>query len=189
MARPYEHMAIHPYPSGLIQRVELQGGVVATIRPIRPEDAAIESAFVHGLSEQSKYQRFMFTLHDLAPAMLARFTQIDYGREMALIGVIATPEGEKQIGVARYITLEDEESCEFAIVVGDDWQGKGLARPLFSSLIEAARRTPLKLMTGVTLRENSRMLELARAHGFKLKMDENDPSLVQMVLELHPGSA
>jgi acetyltransferase len=188
-ARPYEHMAIHPYPSGLIQRVELQGGVKATIRPIRPEDAAIESDFVHGLSEQSKFLRFMFTLHDLAPAMLSRFTQIDYDRELALIGVIETPEGEKQIGVARYITLEDEESCEFAIVVGDDWQGKGLARQLFSSLIEAARHTRLKVMTGVTLRENSRMLELARANGFRLQTDEDDPSLVQMVLRLGPESA
>ena len=61
-ARPYDHMAIHPYPSALRDRMELPGGVTATIRPIRPEDAAIESAFVHGLSEQSKFLRFMFGL-------------------------------------------------------------------------------------------------------------------------------
>jgi acetyltransferase len=186
-ARPYQHMAIHPYPSGLVRRIELQGGVPATIRPIRPEDAAIESAFVHGLSEQSKFLRFMFTLHDLSPGMLSRFTQIDYDRELALVGVVESPDGEEQIGVARYITLEDEETCEFAIVVGDAWQGKGLARQLFGALIDAARDTRLKVMTGVTLRENSRMLELARANGFRLKTDEDDPSLVQMILDLRPG--
>jgi len=184
-ARPYRHMAIHPYPSALVQSIELQGGVSATIRPIRPEDAAIEHAFVHGLSEQSKYLRFMFALHELAPAMLSRFTQIDYDRELALIGVIAAPDGEQQIGVARYITLEDEETCEFAIVVGDEWQGKGLARQLFAALIAAARRTPLKVITGVTLRENSRMLDLARAAGFQLQTDPDDPSLVKMTLQLH----
>jgi acetyltransferase len=186
-ARPYQHVAIHPYPSGLVQRIELQGGVPATIRPIRPEDAAIESAFVHGLSEQSKFLRFMFTLHDLSPGMLSRFTQIDYDRELALVGVVESPDGEEQIGVARYITLEDGETCEFAIVVGDAWQGMGLARQLFGALIDAARDTRLKVMTGVTLRENSRMLELARANGFRLKTDEDDPSLVQMILELRPG--
>jgi len=186
-ARPYEHMAIHPYPSGMIQRIDLLGGLSGTIRPIRPEDAAIESAFVHGLSEQSKFLRFMFTLHDLSPGMLSRFTQIDYDRELALIGVIDTPDGEEQIGVARYITLEDEETCEFAIVVGDAWQGKGLARQLFGALIRAARGTRLKVMTGVTLRENTRMLELARANGFKLQTDQDDPSLVQMVLDLRSG--
>ncbi|HEX7374975.1 MAG TPA: GNAT family N-acetyltransferase, partial [Steroidobacteraceae bacterium] len=118
-----------------------------------------------------------------------RFTQIDYDRELALVGVVATPEGEEQIGVARYITLEDEQTCEFAIVVGDRWQGKGLARQLFGALIAAARRTDLKTMTGVTLRENTRMLDLARAHGFRLKTDEDDPSLVQMILDLRAGGA
>jgi acetyltransferase len=163
------------------------GGVPATIRPIRPEDAALEHAFVHGLSEQSKFLRFMFALHDLAPEMLSRFTQIDYDRELALIGVIDTPEGEKQIGVARYIEMEDGESCEFAIVVADEWQGKGLARRLFKMLIDTARARPgLLVMNGITLRENTRMLELARANGFVLSTDPDDPSLVAMTLALKP---
>ena len=183
-ALPYAHVAIHPYPSGLVERIELQGGTVATIRPIRPEDAAIEAAFVHGLSEQSRFLRFMFTVQDLMPAQLSRFTQIDYDREMALVAVIETPAGEKQIGVARYITLSDEETCEFAIVVGDDWQGKGLARRLFSMLIDIARGRRLKVMTGVTLRENGRMLDLARANGFGIRTDEDDSSLIQMTLDL-----
>ncbi|MCJ7452154.1 MAG: GNAT family N-acetyltransferase, partial [Steroidobacteraceae bacterium] len=133
---------------------------------------------------------FMFTVHDLSPAQLSRFTQIDYDREMALIAVIETPAGEKQIGVARYITLADVETCEFAIVVGDDWQGKGLARRLFGMLIDIARGRRLKVMTGVTLRENSRMLDLARAKGFGIRTDEDDSSLVQMTLDLQaPPSA
>ena len=70
-------------------------------------------------------------------------------------------------------------------MVGDEWQRKGLARQLFAALIDAARRTPLKVMTGITLRENSRMLELARAAGFQLQTDSDDPSLVKMTLQLH----
>jgi len=183
-ARPYDHMAIHPYPSGLRDSMELPGGIVATIRPIRPEDAAMEAAFVHGLSEQSKFLRFMFGLRDLTPAMLSRFTQIDYDREMALIAVIDTAQGQRQIGVVRYTTLPDEETCEFAIVVGDDWQGKGLARRMFTRLIEAARERRLKVMTGVTLRENSRMIDLSRSLGFETSVDPEDPDLVQMTLQL-----
>ncbi len=186
-ARPYDHMAIHPYPSGLEATIGLAGGVRAAVRPIRPEDAAIERNFVHGLSEQSKFLRFMFGLKDLTPAMLSRFTQIDYDREIALIAVIETPAGEQQIGVARYTTLPDLETCEFAIVVADGWQGKGLARQLLSRLADAARARGLRTMTGVTMRENTRMIELSRSLGFSTQADREDPELVQMTLALQPG--
>ena len=185
--RPYEHMVIHPYPSELTSTVELPEGVSIRLRPIRPEDAAIEYAFVHGLSEQSKFLRFMFGLHDLSPAMLSRFTQIDYDREMALIAVIDAPEGEEMIGVTRYVTLPDGEACEFAIVVGDRWQGRGIARRLLGKLIEVARARHLLVMQGVTLRENARMIDLARSLGFETRPERDDPELVRITLQLADG--
>jgi acetyltransferase len=183
-ARPYDHMAIHPYPSALEQAVTLTSGASVTLRPIRPEDATIEREFVRGLSEQSKFLRFMFGLKDLTPAMLSRFTQVDYDREIALIAVIETPDGERQIGVARYTVLPDGETCEFAIVVADDWQGKGLARLLLSRLVDTARQRGLVTMMGVTLRENVRMIELSRSLGFQTSTDREDPDLVQMTISL-----
>jgi acetyltransferase len=183
-ARPYAHMAIHPYPSGLVRKVELADGVLVTVRPIRPEDAVIETEFVNGLSEQSKFLRFMYALHEITPAMLSRFTQIDYDREMALVVVVDTPEGEKQIGVARYATMPDEETCEFAIVLADEWQGKGLARLLMSMLVDAARDRQLRAMTGMTLQENGRMIELSRSLGFETRTDPEDRDLVLMTLKL-----
>jgi acetyltransferase len=181
----YRHMAIHPYPADLESPLELPDGQLATIRAIRPEDAAIERDFVHRLSEQSRFLRFMFGLQDLTPAMLSKFTQIDYDRELALIVVTRGPDGaERQIGVARYITLPDEETCEFAIVVSDEWQGKGVARRLFGRLVEVARERRLRVMTGITLRENTRMIDLARALGFATRADTDEPELVRMTLEL-----
>jgi acetyltransferase len=184
-ALPYRHMAIHPYPSGLEFPIDLPNGEHGTIRPIRPEDARMEQEFVHRLSEESRFLRFMFGLHDLTPAMLSKFTQIDYDREMALIVVRHEPDGaEQQIGVARYITLPDAETCEFAIVVSDEWQGRGVARPLFLRLITAARERGIRLMTGVTLRENTRMIDLSRSLGFTTRVDTDEPELVRMTLEL-----
>ena len=92
--------------------------------------------------------------------------------------------GEQQVGVARYITLPDEETCEFAIVVSDEWQGKGVARKLFQHLIDAARERQLKVMTGITLRENTRMIDLSRALGFATRADTDEPELVRMTLAL-----
>jgi acetyltransferase len=183
--RLYRHMAIHPYPSALEFPLELADGQQARIRAIRPEDAELERDFVHRLSEQSRFLRFMFGLQDLSPAMLSRFTQIDYDRELALIVVLRLPDGaEQQIGVARYITLPDEETCEFAIVVSDEWQGKGVARRLFQCLIDIARDRRIKVMTGITLRENTRMIDLSRSLGFTTRADADEPELVRMTLSL-----
>jgi acetyltransferase len=183
--RLYRHMAIHPYPSALEFPLELPDGQQARIRAIRPEDAELERDFVHRLSEQSRFLRFMFGLQDLSPAMLSRFTQIDYDRELALIVVLRLPDGaEQQIGVARYITLPDEETCEFAIVVSDEWQGKGVARRLFQCLIDIARDRRIKVMTGITLRENTRMIDLSRSLGFTTRSDAEEPELVRMTLAL-----
>ena len=183
--RLYRHMAIHPYPSALEFPLELPDGQRATIRAIRPEDAELERDFVHRLSEQSRFLRFMFGLQDLSPAMLSKFTQIDYDRELALIVVLPLPDGtEQQIGVARYIALQDEETCEFAIVVSDEWQGKGVARHLFQRLIDIARDRRMKVMTGITLRENTRMIDLSRALGFATRADTDEPELVRMTLAL-----
>lgn len=173
-----------PYPNELTRRVRLTDGRWVTLRAIRPTDATIERDFVTALSSRSKYLRFMFTFRELPAEMLIRFTQIDYRLEMALIAVLDTPQGERQVGVARYSTLPEGRTCEFAIVVADDCQGRGLARELMQSLIDAARDRGLHLMTGVCLRENERMQRLARALGFVSTRDPDEPDLVRMSLAL-----
>lgn len=183
-ARPYDHMAIHPYPRNLVQHCELGEGTDVVIRPIRPEDAVIEREFVDSLSRQSRYFRFMYSLSRITPQMLSRFTQIDYDREMALIAVIEEDGREREIGVTRYAMLPDQVSCEFAIVVADDWQNKGLARRLLSALIDAARYRRYRRMSGVVLKENRRMLDFVKALGFKAEPSSEDPDLVEVTLEL-----
>ena len=116
--------------------------------------------------------------------MLSRFTQIDYDRELALIAVHRHAGRASSRSAWRATsTLPDEETCEFAIVVGDDWQGKGLARRMFPRLIDVARDRRLKVMTGITLRENTRMIDLSRSLGFATGPDPDDPELVQMTLD------
>jgi len=183
-ARPYAHMSIHPYPSALVRSVILPDGVSVTVRPIRPEDAIIEREFVNGLSDQSKYLRFMYALQEITPAMLSRFTQIDYDREMAFIAVDDSMGRETQVGVARFITLPDETTCEFAIVVSDAWRGRNLARILMGDLITSARDAGLTCMMGTTLQENHRMLDLSASLGFEIDPDPDDPELRVMTLRL-----
>ena len=165
--------------------VQLSDGTSIIIRPIRPEDAEIEQEFIRNLSPESRYFRFMNSIEELSLEMLVRFTQIDYHNEMALIAVYPSEDGEEEIGVVRYMTNADKKTCEFALVVSDQWQGKGIARLLMRNLIEVARDRGLEMMEGQVLSNNFRMLDLMTRLNFKISNDpvENNIKLVQ--LDLH----
>jgi acetyltransferase len=176
----YAHMAIYPYPAQLVSRWQLADGTDITIRPIRPEDADIEKKFVHDLSEESKYFRFMSSMQELTENMLVRFTQLDYSREMALIAVLEEQGREIELGVARYAINPDGDSCEFALVIADNMQGKGLGQKLMSSLMEAARAKGLKTIEGEVLSNNHNMLKLMTRIGFSTKSSEEDQSIIKV---------
>ena len=181
----YVHMAIHPYPGELESRIELPDGTHLTMRPIRPEDAEMEQRFVASLSEQTRFFRFFYRLHELSPAMLVRFTQVDYDRELALLALVAdvsVPQGESIVGIARYIQKADLESAEFAIVVADDWHRRGIAGRLMRALIACAKKKGLQRLTGTVLRANPNMLRFVGALGFTVQDDPDD--LGQVVVEL-----
>lgn len=183
----YGHMAIHPYPAHLVKHVQLPDGVNLVIRPIRPEDAAIEHEFVRRLSPKSRYFRFLQTVSELTPDMLVRFTQIDYDREMALIAVTES-EGdgsELQVGVARYTVNADKESCEFALTVADEWQGRGIGSRLMHALMDVARSRGLNLIHGDVLGENQNMLSLMERLDFTIRNDPDDTALRRVRKRLH----
>ena len=180
----YDHMAIHPYPSRLVSKYPSGDGGTVIIRPIKPEDADMEQDFVKHLTPETKYFRFMNTIRELTQSQLIRLTQIDYDREMAFVALFEKDGEEQEVGVARYATNPDGESCEFAIVVSDSWQGKGLARRLMGELIEAARDRGLKYMNGDFLSENSRMIKFVTSLGFVISQHPEDSGLKRGILVL-----
>jgi acetyltransferase len=180
----YAHMAIHPYPAQLVGTWQPADGPAVTLRPIRPEDAEIEQAFVRALSPSSRYFRFMDTLRELTPAMLVRFTQIDYDREMAFVATVRDRGAEREIGVCRYVTNPDGDSCEFALVVSDEWQRRGLGRRMMAQLIEVARARGLREMIGHVLADNRPMLALCEDLGFKSAPSSDEPQVRRVVLAL-----
>ena len=173
----YGHVAIHPYPSHFESQWQLSDGTNILVRPIRPEDAEIEQSFVRKLSAKSKYFRFMRSLNELTQEMLVRFTQLDYHRELALIAVIKSHHEEVEVGVARYAMNPDGKSCEFAVIVADEWQRKGIGSHLMSALMDAARQRGFNIMDGEILADNHNMLGLVKSLGFQLQTSPEDPNI------------
>lgn len=130
---------IHRYPAHWIDRWTMHDGTVATVRPILPQDAPLEAALVDGLSSESRYARFLVGGGHLSDEMLAAYTQVDYVNHLALVVSVADADGagEQLIADGRFV-LEDGVA-EFALLVADAWQGKGVGRRLFAMLVRAAR--------------------------------------------------
>ena len=127
--------------------------------------------------------RFFSTTRELTPAMLARFTQVDYDRELALIALQEDTAGP-MLGVARYAPNPDGESCEFAVTVDDQWQGSGVAGLLMRALIDAARERGFKTMDGTILKANRRMLRFAKQLGFTVASRPEGGDIVTVALPL-----
>lgn len=175
---------MQPYPTHLVQNVALDGGHGITIRPIRPEDAEIEAEFVRNLSNESRYYRFMGSLRELTPQMLSHFTRVDYDRHMALIAITRANGRESEVAVARYIITDAGSSCEFAIVVTDAWQHRGVGTHLMRALMDAARQRGLRTMYGEVFSSNHKMLNFVARLGFHATPDPNDARLMRIEAEL-----
>ncbi|MBI2311110.1 MAG: bifunctional acetate--CoA ligase family protein/GNAT family N-acetyltransferase [Betaproteobacteria bacterium] len=184
LAGRYGHMAIHPYPTDLVREWTLSDGTAITLRPIRPEDAEMHQEFIRNLSDESKYFRFISTMHELSQKALVRYTQIDYDREMALLAVVREGGRDVELGVSRYVINPDGESCEFALVVADAWHGRGVGSRLMRALMDVARGKGLKTIEGDVLNTNHTMLKLMTALGFALNNSEDDPSMKRVVKAL-----
>ncbi|MFW6093533.1 MAG: GNAT family N-acetyltransferase [Pseudomonadota bacterium] len=180
------HLAIRPYPRELEERVTAKNGRELLLRPIVPEDEpALNRAFAR-LDPDEIRNRFLQPLRTMHHMMAARFTQLDYDREMALVLTEEGIPGNQDIhGVVRLSADPDNEEAEFAIIVQHDWAGQGLGRLLMDRILRHARSRGIGTVWGVTLRDNRRMRALARAAGFRQSADPEDPSLVRMVIELN----
>jgi acetyltransferase len=163
------HLVISPYPDQHERHVRTSANIDIFIRPIRPEDAPLLTELFESLSPRSVYMRFFTPLKRLSHSMLARFTQIDYDREIALVAISESLTTEKMLGVARVISESNQKKAEFSIAVGDAWQGKGIGAALLKRCLTIAEKRGIEEVWGAILAENIQMLSLAKKLGFKFK--------------------
>ncbi|KXA94737.1 hypothetical protein AKJ36_02315 [candidate division MSBL1 archaeon SCGC-AAA259I07] len=177
----YEHLVIEPYPRKYVEDWSLKDGREVLLRPIRPEDEPLEFELFDTFSKETWRHRFFGSMKDVTHEDMVRFTNIDYRREMAIIGLLEEDDKRKMIGVGRLIINPDGDSGEFAVVVGDPWQGLGLGEKLVDSIIGVAEDKNLDYIGGTVKKENTSMINLCKKLGFEI---ENENGTVKAVLKL-----
>ncbi len=177
-----------PVPEDLSESWQVIHGYSISVRPLRRADLEIESAFVRGLSPETRHNRLLGGAINISREYIERLTTIDYAREMALAAIVMIDHSEVLIGVARYV-MDGEPAdrpapCEFAIVLADAWQGRGIGGHMMRKLISVARSRGIPQMYGEILSTNQGMLELVRKLGFRLQRHPQDATVMRAVLDL-----
>jgi acetyltransferase len=172
--QPYPHLVIMPYPAKYIIAWRMKDGTEVTLRPIKPEDEPEELAFVRGLSTETSRFRFFQIIKDLPHEALVRFCNIDYDREMAIIAETRDGDRTIEIGVSRLIIDPGKKRGEFAVVVADKYQGKGLGTKLVDMLIEFAREKAIETIYGTVMSENIKMIQLCEKLGFTTRREHEN---------------
>jgi acetyltransferase len=185
-----DRLAIRPYPSEWEETVTIMGREVV-LRPIRPEDEPQHAQFLEHVDAEDLRLRFFHAVRVMTHNQLARFTQIDYDREMAFIASVDDGKATAQTwGVVRAIADPDNVSAEFAILVRSSLKGRGLGSLLMKKIFGYCAARGTGVLTGSVLRGNERMLALARELGFTLTYG-NDAGIAELSLRLtgDPGCA
>jgi acetyltransferase len=182
-------LPIRPYPVQYVRQWRLKDGTPVTIRPIRPEDEPMMVKFHEKLSERSVYLRYFHMLklnQRVSHERLTRICFIDYDREMALVAERADPAtGERELlGVGRLTKVHGHREAEFAVVVRDEMQGKGLGCEFLARLKDVARDEGLERVTADVLAENVEMVRLCEKMGFEVNAKDDDPQVMRVSLEL-----
>ena len=172
------------YPAHLARERRLADGRTVLIRPVRADDEGRERTFLSRLSAESRQLRFLKLAGALTGKVVHFFTHVDYDRHMAFVCEVKTAAGAELAGEARYVANPDGRSCEFGVVVADDWRHTGVAQLLMDALIRAAQARKLETMEGLVLAANAGMLDFVRELGFEASPVAEDATLVRVVRRL-----
>ncbi len=178
----YPHVVITPYPTRYVSQWHFEDGRQVLLRPVKPEDEPLEHDLLSSLSEATMRARFFSIIKDISHEMLIRYCNIDYDREMAIVAEVRENEKRKMIGIARLIVDRQFKSGEFAVLVHDDYQGKGLGLKLVDVLIGIAEDKGLGGIYGEILTENEKMIAVCRKLGFTIERSDEEVTRVNLEL-------
>ena len=178
-AKPYDHLALRPYPEEFVRKIEMKDGAEVILRPIKPEDEPLWMDLLASCSRETIYSRFRHFFFWQSHEIATRFCYIDYEREMAIVAETGQGDARKIVGVGRLIADPDRHTAEYAVLVTDAWQDQGMGGILTDYCLEIAAEWGVRKIMAVTTTDNPRMIAVFRKRGFDISIHE-DGSMVEV---------
>ena len=181
--RPYAHLSLRPYPDEFVRTARLRDGAEVALRPIKPEDEPLWLDLLASCSRESIYSRFRYFFFWRSHEVASRYCYIDYDRELAVVAEVGTGPGRRLVGVGRLVAAPGRVSAEYAVLVQDAWQDRGLGGLLTDHCLDIARRWGVRTVTAITTTDNPRMIAVFEKRGFRVVNDLSS-SLVEVSKDL-----
>ena len=178
----HSRFVVRPYPKEWERQVDLAHDRRMFVRPVRPEDEDLFRAFFARVSDEDLRLRFFSAVRHFSHEFIARLTQLDYARSIALVAI--DPDSGEMLGAVRLLADANYERGEYGILVRSDLKGYGIGWRLMEIMIEYAGSIGLKIVEGQVLRENVTMLAMCQQLGFRIRPDADDPTLMDVVLDV-----
>ena len=175
-------MITQAYPVQYIEPIQLKDGTIIQLRPVHPVDGEQAKAFRGKLSKESIYNRFLGYIPKISDKLIQRLTQIDYEKEMAIIAEVQNEHLKEIIAVARLASKQKTEA-EFAIIIADKWQGKGLGSILSDYMISVATDMEFEKIYAWVFADNTTMIDILKHKGFLLKIEDYNTYRAELSLK------
>jgi len=166
--RPYGHLALRPYPEEFVRETRMKDGTVLTLRPIKPEDEPLWLDLLGSCSRESIYSRFRYFFFWQSHEVASRYCYIDYDRELAIVAETGDGPDRRLVGVGRLAAEPGRSTAEYAVLVQDGWQDKGLGGLLTDYCLRIARDWGVREITAITTTDNPRMIAVFEKRGFRI---------------------
>ena len=181
--RPYAHLSLRPYPEEFVRQARMRDGTSITLRPIKPEDEPLWLALLASCSRESIYSRFRYFFFWQSHEVASRYCYIDYDRELAIVAEVGQGADRRFVGVGRLVAEPGRTSAEYAVLVQDAWQDKGLGGLLTDHCLGIARDWGTRTVTAITTTDNPRMVAVFEKRGFRI-VNDLESSLVEVSKDL-----
>jgi acetyltransferase len=181
--RPYAHLSLRPYPEEFVRTTRMRDGTVLTLRPIKPEDEPLWLDLLGSCSRESIYSRFRYFFFWQSHEVASRYCYIDYDRELAIVAEIGEGPDRRLVGVGRLAAEPGRSAAEYAVLVQDAWQDKGLGGLLTDYCLRIARDWGVRQVTAITTTDNPRMVAVFEKRGFRI-VNDLETSLVEVSKDL-----
>jgi len=160
-----------PYPRPHEAKAFTKDGKPFYIRPIRNTDNDLLVELFNSLSPRSIFFRFLRNWKTVPPEMVAYFTRIDCRQNVAMVALEDSVSLPRMLGLCGILRRPGSTRGEFAVVVCDQWQGKGVGAKLVEISVQVAGDLGMKELWGIISPENTTMLAMAEKMGFSVRKD------------------